>query len=298
MIPPDPPDSVDPTRAPSELPESEFLLDMPDRGPVVGRAWNAPGAAGIVGVLHGLGDHAGRYGRAVRALAAAGFAVEAIDLPGHGRSYGPRGHVTSWDDYAAVMDAWWGRAREGERRLDAILGHSMGTLLALEFALAHPGRIRALVLSAPPFEVVLRASQVKVRLAQFLVRLWPGFSQHTPILPTMLSRDPDVVRAHNADPLVHYQMSARLFLEFQRKNLEMKRRAAELAVPTLVVHGAEDLISSPEGSERWVRATPPGRAELRLYPGLFHEVLSEPEGPAIAEEIAAWLRLTLGATGR
>lgn len=283
----------DPTRAPEDLHEAEFLLDMPDRGPVVGRVWRPGGGAGTIGVLHGLGDHAGRYGRAVEALAERGFTVEALDLPGHGRSYGPRGHVRSWTEFSDAMEAWWARPRANGARLDAIVAHSMGSLVALEFALRHPDRLRALVLSAPPFEVVVRATMLKVRMAQLIVRLWPGFTQHTPILPSMLSRDPDVVRAHNEDPLVHYLMSARLFFEFTRTTMVLKRRAPELSVPTLLVHGTGDVISSHLGSERWVEATPPGRAELRLYPGLFHELMNEPEGPEIAGEIADWLRIRL-----
>jgi lysophospholipase len=285
--------AADPTRAPASLPEDEFLLDLPDRGPVVGRVWSTGGSRGTIGVLHGLGDHAGRYGRIVEALTRRGFSVEALDLPGHGRSYGPRGHVESWEDYATAMDAWWSRPRSHGEAMVALLGHSMGSLVALDFVLRHPGRLRALVLSAPPFEVVLRAAMLKVRLAQIIVRFWPGFTQHTPILPSMLSRDPEVARAHNEDPLVHYMMSARLFFEYTGKNNDLKRRASEVPLPTLVIHGTGDLISSHVGSERWVEAAPSGRAELRLYPGLFHELLSEPEGPAIAGEVADWLTRTL-----
>ena len=288
-----PPD-IDPTRPRADLPETSFTLDLPGKGRIVGRAWNPAGAAGTVGILHGLGDHAGRYGRAVEALTAAGYAVEAIDLPGHGRSYGPRGHVDSWDDYRRAIDAWFARPRDGAAAPIALLGHSMGSLAALDVALANSGTVRALVLSAPPFELVLRTGMLKVRLAQLIVRLRPSFSQRTTILPTMLSRDPDVVRAHNADPLVHYQMSARLFFEFTAVNAAMRRAAPRLSVPTHVIHGTGDAISGHEGSRRWAERTPPGLASLRLYPGLYHELMNEPEGPGVARDVATWLRATLG----
>lgn len=280
----------DPTYAPPSVERRDFTLDLPGRGSVVGIEWNPGGTAGRVGIIHGLGDHARRYGRAVHALVGQGFAVEALDLPGHGESYGPRGHVESWNDYRDTMESWWARRRDSGDAPSAFVGHSMGSLVALDFALRHPERVRALVLSAPPFEVVLRATMLKVRLAQLIVRLWPGFSQQTTILPSMLSHDPDVVRAHNEDPLVHYTMSARLFFEFRAVNAALKESASRLSVPTLVLHGAEDIVSSPRGSERWVGTAPAGLAELRLYPGLYHEILNEPAGPAIAGEIADWLQ--------
>ncbi len=284
---------ADPTRARADIPETAFNLDVPGRGRVVGRAWNAGGRAGTVGILHGLGDHAGRYGRAVEALVDAGYVVEAIDLPGHGRSYGARGHVASWDAYRSAIDAWWARPREGAPAPAALLGHSMGSLAALDFALTHAGMVRAMVLSAPPFELVVRPGMLKVRLAQLVVRVLPSFSQRTMILPTMLSRDPAVVRAHNADPLVHYMMSARLFFEFSRVSTAMRQAATRLATPTLVIHGTEDPISSHEGSKRWTDRTPPGVATFRLYPGLYHELFNEPEGSQVARDVVDWLRATL-----
>jgi alpha-beta hydrolase superfamily lysophospholipase len=283
------PDRNDPMRADAGIPRREFSLEIPDRGRLAGIQWNPAGASGLVAIIHGLGDHADRYGRAVRALVERDFAVETLDLPGHGKSYGARGHVESWDEYRNAMEAWRLRPREHGGSPIAVVGHSMGALLALEWALRHPEELRGIVLSAPPFEVVLRATMLKVRLAQLIVRLWPGFSQRTTILPSMLSHDPDVVRAHNEDPLVHYLMSARLFFEFRAVNAALRQSAPKLTVPALVLHGTGDLISSPLGSERWAKAARPGMVDLRLYKGLYHEILNEPEGPRIAEELASWL---------
>jgi alpha-beta hydrolase superfamily lysophospholipase len=280
---------LDPTQADASIPNGEFTLEIPGRGIVAGREWNPAGPNGRVGIIHGLGEHYGRYGRAIRALAEKGFVIEAIDLPGHGRSYGRRGHVDSWDEYREAMEAWWDRPRERGGPPVALLGHSMGALLALEWGLNHPGELRGIVLSAPPFEVVLRATMLKVRLAQVIVRVWPGFSQQTTILPSMLSHDPDVVRAHNTDPLIHYVMSAKLFFEFRAVTAALRLSAPRLPLPALVLHGTGDVISSPIGSERWAKAAPPGMAELRLYEGLYHEILNEPEGPRIAAEAVAWI---------
>jgi alpha-beta hydrolase superfamily lysophospholipase len=243
-----------------------------------------------LGILHGLGDHAGRYEHVGAALAARGFAAQGIDLPGHGRSYGNRGHVGSWNEYRGAVTAWMDRATaELPGRRWSLLGQSMGAFVVLDWALANPGRVERLILCAPPFQLAFRPSMIKVKAAQLLVRFWPGFSQGNMILPSMLSHDQEVVRAHAADPLVHYKISARLFLEFQAMRTSLHRRSGDLRTPTLLLQGAEDHIAAPEGSRRWAGETRPGVVTLRIYPGLFHEVLWEVDRDAIIASMIDWL---------
>ena len=243
-----------------------------------------------VAILHGLGDHAGRYADFGRALAARGFAAQALDLPGHGKSTGRRGHVDSWDEYRRAVSAWMDRARgEQPDRRWSILGQSMGALVALDWTLDHPDRVDRLILCAPPFQLVIRPSMLKVRAAQFLVRFWPGFSQGNMILPSMLSHDPEIVRAHMEDPLVHYRISARLFFELQASRAAAARRARELKHPTLLLHGGADPIADATGSARWARATPDAIVTLRLYPGLYHEPLAETDRAQIISSLIDWL---------
>jgi alpha-beta hydrolase superfamily lysophospholipase len=273
-------------------PEStEFVLGDPDgHGRLRGLVWEVERPRGRISIIHGLGDHAARYRHVAEALARRGFSVEALDLPGHGMSGGPRGHVRHWDDYRAAVEAWMSRSASlPGASTRVILGQSMGALVALDWALGHPGGLRALVLCGAPFEVVLKPSMLKVKAAQFAARIWPGFSQGNTILPSMLSRDPEVVRAHSVDPLVHYKISARLFFEFQRMRLELIRRAAELPVDTLIIHGGADPISSVVGAQRWASRAPEGRVTCRLYPGLLHEVLNELEREEVMKDVVGWL---------
>lgn len=260
------------------------------------RAWGDDPKAPAVAIVHGLGDHSGRWERVGRALQARGFVAYALDLPGHGKSEGKRGHVRSWEDYRAALTRWIDvlRADGGPRRW-ALLGHSMGGLIALDWAGRNPGLVDALVLSAPPFELSLRPDAIKVHAARLIGLLWPGFSQSNQIPPSLLSHDPDVIRAHRADPLVHFRISARLFLEMQRVRRSLAREAASNAIPTLVVQGGSDPVTSCAGCAQWAKAAKEGLVTYREYPGLFHEILNEREGPAILEEIIVWLNQTLRA---
>lgn len=269
---------------------SEFRLDLPGRGALAGWERAEPGALRGVGIVPGLGDHAGRYTHLGSALSARGFAVQALDMPGHGKSHGNRGHVRSWDDYRSAITLWMDRARsENPARRWSLLGQSMGAFVALDWTLLNPDRVDRLILCAPPFQLAIRPNMLKVRAAQLLVRIWPGFSQGNMVLPSMLSHDQEVVRAHAADPLVHYKISARLFLEFQMMRRSLDRREGQLRTPTLLLHGQADPIADARGSAAWAKAAPANLVTLRLYPNLFHEVLNEVERAEIITSMISWL---------
>jgi alpha-beta hydrolase superfamily lysophospholipase len=188
--------------------------------------------------------------------------------------------------------SWWIRTIRGEDRDRpwALFGHSMGTLVALDFVGRQPGTADALVLSAPPFELSLRPDAARVHAARIIGILWPGFTQGNQIPPSLLSHDPDVIREHRADPYVHFRISARLFLEFQSVRARLAKGAPSHSIPTLLIQGGADPVASPLGSARWARGAPSGVVTYREYPGLFHEVLNEPEGSAILDEVVAWLQ--------
>jgi alpha-beta hydrolase superfamily lysophospholipase len=276
----------------------EWWIERPERPRLHVRSWEPARPRADVAILHGLGDHAGRFERVARGLAPRGFAVHALDLPGHGKSEGPRGHIRSWGEYRESVDALTGRLAGGDgARPLLFLGHSMGALVALDWALVHPERVCALVLSAPPFELAMKPLIFKVWLARIAEKLVPAMTQGNQIPPSLLSRDPEVVRAHRADPLIHHWISARLYMEFVQKQRALARASGALPVPTLVIQGGSDPVASAPAAERWARTAAPGTTTFRLYPGLLHEVLNEPEGPAILEEVGAWCERAVDGAG-
>jgi alpha-beta hydrolase superfamily lysophospholipase len=259
------------------------------------RAWVSSPEAPAVGIVHGLGDHSGRWVRVGRAVQDHGFNAYALDLPGHGRSEGRRGHVKSWEDYRSALTRWMDSVQGQDRgtRRWALLGHSLGGLIALDWAGRNPERLDALVLSAPPFELSLRPDWIKVHAARLIGALWPAFSQNNQIPPSLLTHDPEVIRAHRADSLVHFRISARLFLEMLRVRRALLSVAATHAIPTLLIQGGADPVTKNSGCASWAKSVRAGVVTYREYPGLFHEVLNELEGPKILEDVIAWLKEAL-----
>jgi alpha-beta hydrolase superfamily lysophospholipase len=235
-------------------------------------------------VVHGIGEHSGRYRRTGRIMAEAGLDVYAFDLRGHGLSGGRRVYVRIWDDYLDDLESRLAAVREPGRPL-VLFGHSMGALLCLTYACSNRPAPDLLVLSAPPLEAsVPRWQRV---LAPILGRLAPTLVLANPIAGEQLSHDPAVGAAYFADPLVQPRSTVRLGGELFKAMKAGRRGLAGLNVPTLVIHGGADTLVPTSASEPL--AAIPG-VERRVLPGLRHETLNEPEGPQVVAGIVKWIR--------
>jgi alpha-beta hydrolase superfamily lysophospholipase len=235
-------------------------------------------------IVHGIGEHSGRYERTGRLLAGAGLDTHAFDIRGHGLSGGRRVYIGRWDEF---LDDLQGRllAVRTPGRPFVLFGHSMGALVALTYACSDRVAPDLLVLSAPPLGA--RVPGWQRALAPVLSRVAPTLVISNPIAGEQLSRDPAVGAAYFADPLVQPHSTTRLGAELFGA---MKRARAELGrlrVPTLVIHGGDDTLVATEFSEP-LAALPV--VDRRVLPGLRHETLNEPEGPQVVALIVEWLR--------
>ena len=244
----------------------------------------APGATvrGRVLIVHGLGEHGARYGHVAAALNGAGWDVHAHDQRGHGRSGGERGSVPSADallaDLALVVDHL---RRPGAPFV--LLGHSMGGLVAARFvaeALApQPAPWSrtpdALVLSSPALDPgMTRFQSLQLALAE---KLAPDFALGNGLKPEWVSRDPAVVRAYVADPLVHDRLTPRLVRFIVDGGVAVRAAAPQWRVPTLLMWAGADRCVAPAGSAAMAAAAPPAVLSHRVFPGLAHEIFNEPE---------------------
>jgi alpha-beta hydrolase superfamily lysophospholipase len=257
--------------------------------------WCATGGArGTVQIVHGLGEHIGRYVAVAQALNAAGWHVLGHDLRGHGRSEGPRGAVPAGPghlvDLADVID------QAHIQRPHVLLGHSMGGLIAARFVAeglgpSPPAWFRApdgLVLSSPALDAGMNAAQRA--LLAVLGPLAPGLAVANGLKPAWISRDPNIVRAYVEDPLVHDRVTPRLVRFIVDGGAEVLQAAPRWTLPTLLMWAGADRCVAPAGSARMAATAPPAVLTAREWPGLFHEIFNEPESGQVLRTLTDWLQ--------
>jgi alpha-beta hydrolase superfamily lysophospholipase len=249
----------------------------------------APRAA--VAMVHGLGEHAGRYGALHEVLVGAGFAVGAADLRGFGRSPGIRGHIERWSDYRADAQAIVDLAATlAPGRPVFLFGHSMGGLIALDYALHRPQGLAGVVASGPALVPAGVRRPLLEAASRLLSVLAPRRTMALGLDPDGLSHDPAVVAAYLADPLVHGRVSMRWGAEILRTMADTRARAAAFPLPLLLQHGALDPINAPEGSVAFHEACGHPDHALKLYPGSRHEVHHDVDRRAFERDLVRWLK--------
>lgn len=257
-----------------------------------GQAWlpDAPPRAVVV-IAHGLAEHGGRYGELATRLVDKGFAVYAVDHRGHGRSGGKRANVERFDYLVSDLGTFLGRAqREHPGAPVILLGHSMGGTIALACALKYEAVLRALVLSAPALAVGDPPSLLKLLTVRLLSSLSPDTGVLT--LPARaISRDPDVVRAYESDPLVFRgAIPARTLAELLKAIEYLQQKAHELRLPVLVQHGsADELVPLTATHPVYQHLGLSKRRTIHIYDGLYHEIYNEPEKDRVIADLVSWL---------
>jgi alpha-beta hydrolase superfamily lysophospholipase len=246
------------------------------------RATTSPFAAVLL--VHGIGEHSGRYEAVGDLFAAAGVEVVAIDLRGFGESDGRRGDIGWFGQYLDDVEDQLAEVRALGLPI-ALLGHSMGGLIALSYVLDNRPPPELLVLSGPALGAAIPAPLRAV--APLLGRLVPWLRVRSPITGAMLASDPAVGEAYFADPLVVQSTAASVGAAMIGEMARVTTRLHELAVPTLVLHGGDDPLVPPKYSRPLAALAGVERREL---PGLRHEVLQEPSYPQLVADIVAWMR--------
>ena len=240
-------------------------------------------------VVHGLGEHGGRYQHLAEWFMPLGATVYAMDQRGHGRSGGQRGHAPSLNALLDDIDAVVVRARSESGGPVVLIGHSFGGLLAIAYALTYPDHIDKAILSAPSLIARVKVPGWKRTLAGVLPKVAPKASFANEIDANVLSHDPATAPAYRSDPLVHNRITAGLYGDTIARGEEFIARAPELRVPFLLMHGRDDQIVDPIGSQRFfARATAPERA-FCVYPRLYHEIFNELEHEKVFQDIDSWL---------
>jgi acylglycerol lipase len=255
-------------------------------GSLYHQSWAPDDARGVVVLAHGLSEHSGRYEHVAERLVEAGLALHALDHRGHGRSVGPRALVdlgTAVADLDTLVDT----AAEPGLPL-FLLGHSMGGLVATEYAIRHQDKLEGLVLSAPL--AALEAASPVTRLAAKALSVVAPRLGVVEIDSALVSRDPEVVRAYDADPLVHRgKLPARTVSQLASAIASLPERARAITVPVLIMYGSADRLAPPAGSVMLESVISSRDKTLKVYDGLYHEIFNEPERGQVLADLIAWL---------
>lgn len=265
-----------------------------ERGLVLpGRAWCAEHPRALVCVVHGLGEHSGRYAAFASELVRARYTVVALDLPGHGEAGGPRGDFASWEQVRNQMVPAMFTASRGlpNQPLDlpvVLIGHSMGGVLALDYALGHPRQLLGAIASAPALRTAM-PPWWKLALANVAKATSPSSGFPNGLDIAGLSRDEEVVRLYRSDPLVHNKISPRLYFDFNEARQRVLRDARKLALPTLLLQGAADRVIDPKGALEFGGAAPHGMSRLITYRDAYHELFNEPCRGQVIKDVLGWI---------
>ncbi len=244
---------------------------------------------GVVILVHGLGEHAGRYEHVAEQLNNWGFAVRGYDQCGHGESGGLRGSLPTdtrlLDDLADIVDST--RARMPKDTPLIVLGHSMGGLVAARFVSLAMRPVEGLVLSSPALDPGLNAVQ-KMLLA-VLPKLFPNLRLGNGVNAKFISHDPAVVAAYQADSQVHDRISARLGRFIATAGLGVLAVAPSWSVQTLLLYAGDDRLLNPEGSRRFAAAAPTGVVKAVCFESLYHEIFNELDAQPVFAALKQWL---------
>jgi alpha-beta hydrolase superfamily lysophospholipase len=253
------------------------------------RAWPVSGAPITFAVVHGHGEHSGRYERFARGMAARQMATYAVDLRGHGESAGQRGHLDSWaqwvDDAAAFV-----KHVENETTGEVVpLGHSFGGVVMLSTARAgRLGSARRFIVSSPALRLTKEVPAWLSNVSKALATVAPKLTLNNNVDAGTVSRIPEVVEAYRTDPLVHNKITTRLYAEWRRASKDNLDHAGDIKLPFLILAGTADRLIDPESSRELHQKAP--ASELRMLDGRYHEPFNDVGSDEVFELIANWLR--------
>ncbi len=272
----------------------ETKLDGQDRTAFYVQGWEPDDRKpkALIVLVHGLGDHTGRFARVGKVMTEAGYVLAGFDLRGHGKSGGARGHASSLEAFMQDIRQFVQLMKQRYPDLPQFLyGHSLGGLLSLAYAIQYGAGFKGVVVTSAGLRSALQEQKAKVAMVRLLGSILPAMTMPSGLDPATISRDPDVVQAYINDPLVHYSTS----LGFGKAALNAINlcfaRAGQFPAPLLIMHGKADKLTYPSGSEEFAKLVDAADCDvtLKLWDDLYHELHNEPEKMEVFKFMVEWL---------
>lgn len=272
------------------MPHIEFQLTTQEGLPLYAQAWQPSlPPRGIIGLIHGLGEHSGRYIHLATFLNQAGYILATYDLRGHGRSAGPRGHAPQYVSMMEDITLFLKQITTRYPHLPTFLyGHSLGGNLVLNYVLRCHPLLHGIIVTAPALRLAFAPSTWKMNLGRFFYYFWPTCPIPVGLKLEGFSRDVQVIRTYRQDPLVHGRVTARFGIDLIQAGEWAFEHAQTFSLPLLLMHGGADQLTCAQASREFA-ARAGQRCTLKIWENCYHELHHEPEKEQVFNELLRWL---------
>jgi acylglycerol lipase len=270
---------------------SEFNWKTKEGLNIFGQTWSPEGSPrAVIALAHGLGEHSGRYAHVAAFFAAAGIATVAYDRSGHGKSEGKRGHTTSYDlFYDEIADLTVHARRQFPNIPVFLYGHSMGGNIVLNHVLRNKIKdVAGVISTGSVIQLAFKPNPFIIGIGRLTLKFYPSFTQNNQLDVKNLSKDPKVIAAYIADPLVHDRLTSAGGLGIIDAAQYLCDHPTTFPVPLYIAHGANDKVTSAPGSV-WFANNYNGDITLRIWNELTHEIHNEPEQLQVLGEMLDWV---------
>jgi alpha-beta hydrolase superfamily lysophospholipase len=254
------------------------------------RSWDVENPRAVICLIHGFGEHSGRYDHVAKFFNEQNIAVAAFDLRGHGESEGKRGHAPSFKSYLDDIYAFTKIIFLAYPRKPLILyGHSMGGNLVLNFLIKNdPLMFSGLIATGPWIRLAFEPKPILITLGKMMRKIYPSFTQPSGLIVEHLSKDPEVVKANINDPLINTSITASAGMGLTEAAAFLNTFKGLLVIPSLIMHGSEDLITSQPASEEFAKRVK-GVVTYKKWDGMYHEIHNEPDKLLVFNAIMEWI---------
>ncbi len=257
---------------------------------IFAQEWQPEGdPRGAIALVHGLGEHSGRYQHVAETFTQAGYALVSCDLPGHGRTEGPRGLFSYTEGLIEIDHLLKETANRCPGVPRFIYGHSMGGVLVLYYTLMRRPDLRGAIVTSPGLAAGTPVPSWKRTAAKLLANIFPSFTMANGLDRNNLSHDQAVIHAYDADPLTHDRVSALLGRDILTRGDWIIDQASDYPLPLLLMQGSKDHIVSTQATDAFARRVPAEKLTYRIWEGLYHETHNEPEKAQVLQTMVDWL---------
>ncbi len=269
---------------------SAFVWKSDDDLDLYAQTWMPLGnIKGVINIVHGLGEHSGRYDAWAKKLGNAGFIVRSFDLRGHGRSEGKRGHASRYNRLLRDIEAFLKISSEEYPDLPQFLyGHSMGGNLVLNYVARNIIHLQGIIVTSPWLKLTHPPSKLLVLLVDLMSNIFPGFLVSNALKTEDLSRDLRVVHDYRNDELVHDRISLKLFQQIYYAGIDVSMNIYKINVPLLVMHGNGDNLTSCKATSEFVRNSSKKTSYIE-WEGSYHELHHDLDKDKVFESLLSWL---------